>query len=90
MVGSLVVESRKPDVARLTTLHGPEDNFVVFMEARVFHFKLLINFTSLWEIHKLAVVMASLVTVVNIVSVLDFGPFAFNQNKFHYGVFVNR
>ena len=62
----------------------------MLMEARVFHFKLLIDFTPLGEVHKLAVVMASLVTVVNIVCVLDFGSFAFNQNKFHYGVLFDR
>ena len=53
----------------LSSLHSPQHVFVVLLEERALHFKLLVYFASLAEVDELALIVAGLVSVVDIISV---------------------
>ena len=51
--------------------HSAHDHFVVLLEESTLHLELLIDFASLAEVNELALVVASLVPIVHIVTILN-------------------
>lgn len=62
----------------LSSLHGPQHVFVVLLEERALHFKLLIDLASLAEVDELALIVAGLMPVVDIISVPHQSALAFD------------
>ena len=75
MILHLVIFGREADIRVLAPPHSAHDNFVVILEERAVHDKLLIHFTSLTKVNELALVMARLMSIVNIIRVLNQGAF---------------
>ncbi len=78
MILHLVIFGREADIRVLAPPHSAHDNFVVILEERAVHDKLFIHFASLTKVNELALVMARLMSIVNIISILDQGPFTLN------------
>jgi hypothetical protein len=70
MILPLVIYGREADIRMLPSPHCAHDHFVVLLEECTLHLELLIDLASLAEVHELALVVASLVPIVHIVSIL--------------------
>ena len=71
MILPLVIYGREADIRMLAPPHCAHYHFVVLLEECTLHLELLIDFASLAEVHELALIVASLVPIVHIVSILD-------------------
>jgi hypothetical protein len=77
----LVVNGREANICMLSFPHCPKNHFIVFLEKSAFHIEFLINFALFTEIYELSVVMASLMSKIDIIRVLRESPCTFNKNK---------
>lgn len=89
MVGSLMIEAGESDPGDFSSLHLSHHNLVMLMIADVLHHELLIHFSPLLEVHKLTVVVASFMLIVDIVCVLDHGAAALLHDELQYAVGVS-
>jgi hypothetical protein len=89
MILPLVIEGREAHVCMLASLHGAHHYFVVLLEESTLHLELLIDLASLTKVYELAIIVARLMPIVNIISVLDQGAFSLNKHKLQYGVFID-
>ena len=53
----------------LAPLHGTHDNFVVLLEELSLHLEFFIDFTPLTKVNELSVIVARLMSVIDIISV---------------------
>ena len=71
MVDTIMVSFWESDIGNFTATHSAHDNLIVLVITDILHLELLVNFASLREVNQLTIIMACLMSIVNIICVLD-------------------